>query len=251
MRFAVPIIVVAFLFGCSRSPSPQMKPPLNLPANADDIHPWMGELIDKQPEEIKQAVAQRLASFPEELTPFTKHIESYTPTRLAFHRIRSGHIGYVMCVRKSSPNQTVFSTGEFLLLGEPLPDSTIDKFASFYDPSIRDMMRCFWSVAGYVGDEMVGTSGAFGSHGLASEIAYYERVKLGEWSDSRELYRGRNGDSVFVNPVGGTVWHQFETGKIIPLFDDFPKFVEHWGAVRDAKLDFNSWDSLELLKRNP
>ena len=227
-----------------------MKPPLNLPPNADDIHPWMADLINKQPDGIKQAIAQRLASMPEELAPFTRHIESYAPVRLTFHRIRSGHIGYVMCVRKSLPNQQMFSTGEFLLLGEPLPDSIIDEFSSFYDPSIQDMMRSFWSVAGYVGDEMAGTSGAFGSHGIAYELVDIEPVQLGEWSDSRELYRGRNGDSVFINPMGRTAWHQFETGKIIPLFDDFPKFLKHWAAVRNSKLDFNSWDSLRLLKRN-
>ena len=93
---------------------------------------------------------------------------------------------------------------------------------------------------------MAGTSGGFGGHGPAGEIVHDENV-LGKWQDSRELYRSRDGDAVFINALGETAWHQHETGDVVPLCQTFPDFINHWVAMRDAKLDFSSWDSLEFL----
>ncbi len=230
-----------YLFGSDMkiAPRPDVKP----------IHPWITDLMSKEADDVNDAISQRLSLLPAELSVLVDHIKSYTPKSIIWSNRRTGFLGYVTLLRKSTRTTSWLKPGEHLLFGQPLDAKIVERLATFYDPSIRSMMQRFWTVCARVGDEMAGSSGNFGGHDPANIIVQDENA-LGNWRDSRELYSSRDGDSVLINAVGETAWHQHETGSVLPLCQTFPDFIDHWVAMRDAKLDFSSWNSLEFLGRN-
>ena len=174
-------------------------------------------------------------------------VKGFSPSRIEFHR----GIGYILCVKRTSSGFSTGSNNDHIYVAQPLPDEVVRKRVEYYDESVRPLMAEFFTKFAGCGEEKEGEAGQFAliHDANASDIAYHEPEKLGEWHDARLLYAARNGDSVFINRSGATAWHVLEANKIITLFDTFPQFIKHYAEFRNHPQVFDSWASREFMSK--
>lgn len=252
MTFLRLLTVAALLFftGCSQEPPKTMLPAIAVPEDSTTIHPWLAELLEADVGEVTSALEKRMSvQSVNDIEPLASVLRTFVPCRIEFSR----GIGYVLCVKRKTGGRPTGDVTDQLYFAQPLPEDVIQERVAYFEESTRPLMAEFTRRFAGCGEEMEGHAGQFVMmhDAKASDIAYYEPEKLGEWRDARLLYSARNGDSVFINKSGGTAWHVFETNEIAPLFDTFPEFIKHYAEFRKSPEVFDSWASRESLGRNP
>ncbi len=222
-----------------------MLPPKNSPADSSISHPWIARLLNADASAAATAIRKRIvdASAFDSTTPLANWLADYKPRQIVFNR----SIGYVACIKIE--NDTVV---DMIYIPQPLSESKIAERVSYFHNEIRPLMTDFYKRYAGVGQEMEGVSGQFSFNHFptAEDLAHYEPEKLGDWKTARLFYSAQNGDSVFINQNGATAWHVLETNQLIPLFDDFSGFINHFVGFRTSENDtFDSWSSCEFLKQ--
>lgn len=222
-----------------------MLPPKNVPTDSSTIHPWIFELLNADKEFVTIAIRKRIEGHPlfESTAPLSNWIVKYQPRQIVFR----GLTGYVGCIKIE--NDAIV---DMIYLPQPLSKREIAERVSYFRDDVQPLMTDFFTRFSGIGQEMEGVAGQFSFRHFpsASEFAYYEPERLGEWKSSRLFYSAQNGDSIFVNGHGATAWFVRETSDLIPMFDELAGFINHFVGFRTAGTDiFDSWSSRKFLKQ--
>lgn len=226
-----------------------MLPPLRLPRDRANIHPWVSDLLDKDVAGVTSAIHNRMsANSSPEIEPLIACVVEFVPTRIEFWK----GVGYVLCIKRTSGGRPTGNITDQLYVAQPLPEEVIIDRVKYFDKWMQPLMKEFsWKFSG-CGEEMEGCASGqfvFLHNPVAYDVCGYAPEKLGEWNNSHLLYRACNGDSVFITHNGATAWHDLAGGEVVPLLPTFPEFIRHYSQFRKTKEDFNCWESLKQLGR--
>lgn len=228
--------------GCSdrQWPPQKMFAPVDVPAESDSIHPWIAELLKVEVADAKLLLNERLASDTPELYPLIQVMKDFMPIQVVF----SHGVGYLRCVRRYKDQATLQTAYYALYIAQPLSDDLLEWKVSYFNSNVQPLARELLKRFAGSGEEMEGHAGQFSFRHWpsAADFRSEDSESYGEWRDAKELYAALNGDSVFIQPNGATVWHTIETDELIPIADNLEEFIKLYAGFRETHEVFDAWN---------
>ena len=248
LRTLILPLTFALLMGCNDWPPEKMYSPVAAPANAADVDPWIGKLLDSDVASATKLLNERISSDSVALETLVQRMSEFVPCQVSF----STGIGYLRCARRYKDVTSGKYMYDVLYIAQPMPDHVLRSRLDYFDQLVRPLAKAFLLRFAGSGEEMEGTAGHFTflHWPTASDFGSRNDESFGDWRDDRLFYAAMNGDSVFIKPDGSTAWHVIETDAMIPIASTLEEFIRIYADFRSTHEVFDSWAFREFKDKD-
>jgi len=239
LRTLILPLTLTLLMGCNDWPPEKMYPSVAVPANTEDVDPWIKKLLHSDVASATNLLNARISSDSVGLEPLVRRMSEFVPCQVSF----SSGVGYLRCTRRYKDVTSGQYMYDALYIAQPMPDQLLRSRLDYFDQSVRPLAKTFLLRFAGSGEEMEGTAGHFTflHWPTASDFGSRNDESFGDWRDARLFYAAMNGDSVFIKPDGSTAWHVIETDAMIPIASTLEEFIRIYADFRTTHAVFDSW----------